>query len=101
MAMLVTNTKLIAEYSKKHNQASGALRSWLDETKRANWSNFHDIRASYRHADYVDGLVIFNINGNNHRLVVEVQYVGKYVVVKWIGTHAEYDKKNRKGGFKL
>ncbi|WP_447886774.1 type II toxin-antitoxin system HigB family toxin [Serratia fonticola] len=101
MPMMVTGKKLITDYCKKHNQAASALYAWLDEVKRADWSNFHDIKDKYRSADSVNGFVIFNINGNNHRLAVEVEYVGKYAVIRWIGTHAEYDKKNRKGGFKL
>jgi mRNA interferase HigB len=101
MAMIVTGTKLITDYCKKHNQAAGALQAWLDEAKRATWSNFHDIRGRYNSADVVDKFVIFNINGNNHRLAVEVEYLGGYVVIRWIGTHAEYNKKNRNGGFKL
>ncbi|AZS59114.1 type II toxin-antitoxin system HigB family toxin [Pectobacterium parmentieri] len=99
--MIVTGTKLITDYCKKHNQAAGALTAWLDEARRANWSNIHDIKSMFSSADSVNNFVIFNINGNNHRLAVEIEYIGKYVVIRWIGTHAEYDKKNRKGGFKL
>ena len=52
-----------------------------------------DIKNRYRSADFLaDNRVIFDIGGNNYRLVVKVRYQGSIVLVEWVGTHAEYDK---------
>lgn len=60
---------------------------------RAEWTNFADIRAAYGSADVVAGnRVIFNIGGNKYRLVVKVAYKCRKVFVRFVGTHAEYDK---------
>jgi mRNA-degrading endonuclease HigB of HigAB toxin-antitoxin module len=59
-----------------------------------NWKTPHDIKRRYRSADFLaDNRVIFDIKGNSYRLVVKVRYQNGLVVVEWVGTHAEYDKK--------
>ncbi len=91
--MDVRGLKLIYDFCKKHNQAKGSLMAWKDEVTRAEWQTSQDIKNRYASADFLaDNRVIFNIKGNNYRLVVEVIYVAGVVIVKRIGTHAEYDK---------
>ncbi|WP_241575060.1 type II toxin-antitoxin system HigB family toxin [Rosenbergiella nectarea] len=99
--MRLINKKIITDFYKTHPQSKSALEAWCEEVAAATWSNFHEVKARYASADNYDGNVIFDINGNNNRLVVNLHYVLGIATVKWIGTHAEYDKKNRKGGFKL
>ncbi|HEM8306962.1 MULTISPECIES: type II toxin-antitoxin system HigB family toxin [Providencia] len=77
------------------------MNVWESKVKSSSWANFSDIKNMFRSADYVDGLVIFNIQGNNHRLVIEAAFHEGAVAIKWVGTHADYDKKCKKGGFKL
>ena len=61
---------------------------------RARWESPQDIKRVYRSADFLAGnRVIFNIKGNRYRLVVQVVYVGGYVIIEWVGTHAEYTKR--------
>lgn len=77
--------------------AKQPLLAWFKEAQKAVWLRPSDIKASYRSADFVAGnRVIFNIGGNKFWLVVAVKYatadrVG-IVFIKFIGTHAEYDK---------
>ncbi|MEB5961077.1 type II toxin-antitoxin system HigB family toxin [Enterobacter sichuanensis] len=101
MAMRLIGTKLIDDYYRKHAQAKGPLEAWVAEVKSASWRHLNDLKGRFPSADYYDGYVIFNIGGNNHRLVAQVEFKMGVLVVRWIGTHAEYDKKNSKGGFKL
>lgn len=92
--MKVLGLGLIQDFSKKHNQAKGPLDSWYDETRRSNWKTPQDIKDRYRSADFLaDNVVIFDIKGNSYRLVVHAIYVSGIVIVKWVGTHAEYSKK--------
>ncbi|EKD0838829.1 type II toxin-antitoxin system HigB family toxin, partial [Escherichia coli] len=70
-----------------------ALDSWYDEVIRENWKTTQDIRNRFNSADFLpNNRVIFNIKGNNYRLVVQVVYQAGMVIVERVGTHAEYDK---------
>lgn len=73
--------------------AQGPLEAWFLEAKKAKWTKFSDIKATYRSADGVGSdRIIFNIHGNSYRLVVAVNYSAGIVYIKFIGTHKEYDK---------
>jgi len=75
--------------------AQGALESWHDEALKAAWETPADIKAQFRHASICgNNRVVFNIGGNKYRLVVEVQYRCGIVWVKFVGTHAQYDRIN-------
>jgi mRNA interferase HigB len=78
----------------KDRQAlKSSLDSWFQEVTRAEWKNSADIKASYAHASIVGAdRVVFNIRGNNYRLVAAVDYRRSVVFIKWLGTHKEYDK---------
>lgn len=99
--MRLVNKKIITDFYRRHPQSKSALEAWVSEITTSSWHNFHEVKQRFSSADYYDGNVIFDINGNNHRLVVNLHYVNGIASVRWIGTHAEYDKRNKKGGFKL
>lgn len=91
--MKVLNVEKLHSFSRKHNQAKGALDSWYDEVIREKWTTSQDIRNRYNSVDFLhDNRVIFNIKGNNYRLVVEVIYQAGMVIIERVGTHAEYDR---------
>ena len=76
-----------------HAAAEQPLRAWFAEVAGAAWSGMADIKARYGHASVIDAeRVVFNIGGNKYRLVVKVWFPGQAVFVKFVGTHAEYDK---------
>lgn len=69
-----------------------SLDAWYQEAKRAQWKNSSDVKASYAHASIVGAdRVVFNIRGNNYRLVAAIDYRRSIVFIKWLGTHKEYD----------
>ena len=69
-----------------------ALDAWFHEVSNASWKNPSDLKAAYANASLVgDDRVVFNIKGNDYRLVVAVNYIRQVVFIKWIGTHADYD----------
>ena len=73
--------------------SQGALESWYEETIKANWCTPQVVKDQYGNASICShNRVVFNISSNKYRLVVEVQYQSKIVWVKFIGTHAQYDK---------
>ncbi len=74
-------------------QAEAPLRAWYAMVSKAEWTSPADVKAMFGTADFVaDNRVIFNIGGNKFRLVVHVAYAYKRVLVKFVGTHAEYDR---------
>ncbi len=78
---------------RRYADSQGSLEAWHDEVSTAAWKTPQDIKDLYRTASFVGrNRVVFNIGGNKYRLVVEVQYVAGIVWVKFIGTHAQYDK---------
>jgi mRNA interferase HigB len=84
---------VLDDFKKRYGDARGAIDAWVCEVVDAMWQTPQDIKARYRSADFLsDNRVIFNIKGNNYRLLVKVRYQGEIVVVEWIGTHAEYSK---------
>lgn len=91
---ILSRDKLI-KFNKKHSNTKGALDAWFNEAKRAEWKTPRDLKDRYSSTDILtDNRVIFNIKGNHIRLVVKVCYQYRIVVIEWVGTHAEYDKKN-------
>lgn len=79
-----------------HKDVSGlksALDAWFDEVKKARWIGTADVKRLYRSASIVSAeRIVFNIKGNDYRLVVAVDFPRAIVWIKWIGTHADYDR---------
>lgn len=92
--MRILGLPLLDRFKQSHADARGPLDAWQAEVERCQWQTSQDIKSRYRSADFLaDNRVIFNIKGNRYRLMVQIRYSGGLVVVEWIGTHAEYDRK--------
>jgi mRNA interferase HigB len=93
---LIAKSTLVKFWSQpEYADSKGALQSWHDEAIKASWKNPQDIKEQYRSASICgNNRVVFNIAGNKYRLVVEMQYRAGIVWVKFVGTHAQYDKIN-------
>ncbi|MGC2085888.1 MAG: type II toxin-antitoxin system HigB family toxin [Bradyrhizobium sp.] len=82
---------------KDHAALKAALDAWFDEVKKARWSSASDVKRSYATASIVTAdRIVFNIKGNDYRLVVAVDFEKSIVWIKWIGTHRDYDSINVK-----
>ena len=78
---------------KSHRALKGALESWFHETTRAVWRSSADVQSHYRTASIVGSdRVVFNIKGNEFRMVTAIDYRRQIVFIKWIGNHSDYDK---------
>lgn len=78
---------------KDRQAVKAALDSWFDEVSRAAWTSSAEVKKRYATASVVNAeRVVFNIKGNDYRLVVAVDYERAIVWIKWIGTHKDYDK---------
>jgi mRNA interferase HigB len=79
-------------FARKHARARKPLANWLDVTRAATWNSFADVRDTFRSADYVKDQVVFDIAGNNYRLISSIDYAAERVYVLEMMTHAEYDR---------
>ena len=80
------------EKASKYPDARSALQVWFDTATSADWKNLKDVREAYPATDLVGDLAIFNIRGNNYRLIVRMAWRYKRIYVKEFLTHAEYDR---------
>lgn len=93
--MNVISKKTLILFYEKHPQAKTPLEVWHSDVRKAQWENPDQIKRDYASASFLrDNRVVFNIKGNDYRLIVHIDYKRKIVRVKFIGTHAEYDKIN-------
>lgn len=91
--MQILAKKALKDFWARHNQAEAPLTAWYHAVSKADWSGPADIKAMFNSADFVgDNRIIFNIGGNKYRLVVHVAYKFRRVLIKFVGTHKEYDK---------
>ncbi|MDX2128521.1 MAG: type II toxin-antitoxin system HigB family toxin [Chloroherpetonaceae bacterium] len=80
-------------FIKAHADSSIPLQEWYHSVKSASWKNHADLKAHYPSADFIgNGRYVFNIKGNKYRLIAFVHFKIRTVFIKFIGTHAEYDK---------
>ena len=91
--MRLVGKELLAEFANQHAYIRGPLNAWIFEVEEANWSGPADIKARYPSASFLnDNRVMFNIKGNAYRIETKVSYEIAVVLVRRIGTHAEYSK---------
>lgn len=78
---------------KDHAALKASIDAWFDEVRKAEWRNAAEVKRHYATASIVSAeRIVFNIKGNDYRLVVAVDYEKSIVWIKWIGTHKDYDK---------
>lgn len=85
----------VATQSSRHDRPAlkAALDAWFEEVKRARWETTSDVKRLYATASVVSAdRIVFNIKGNDYRLVVAVDFENGIVWIKWIGTHRDYDR---------
>lgn len=90
--MRVIAVSTLRDFWQRHPDAEQPLRAWYEEATSAAWTQPANIKAQYRSASVLKNRrVVFNIKGNDYRLIVAVAYRLQVVYVKFVGTHREYD----------
>lgn len=93
IVMRVISRRTLKDFYERHTAAKAPLESWFHEAKAATWKNPKDISARYPSADFLPGnRVVFDIAGNHYRLVARIHYNTGIVFVRFVGTHATYDR---------
>jgi len=91
---IVSHKRLKEFYEAKGREDSRvALQRWYDIAEKAEWKNLSDVKVDFPATDYVGNQhYVFNIRGNNYRLVVAIKFTMNSIFIRFVGTHKEYDK---------
>ena len=93
--MRVIAKRTLRDFWLKHADSEQQLKAWFRETERAEWKHINQLKRDYPNASVLqDHRIAFNIKGNNYRLIVKFNFEYQIGWVRFIGTHAEYDKIN-------
>lgn len=84
--------KALVDFYTKHADSKVYLEDWYEKVSEANWQSFSDVKQLFNSVDYVgNDRFVFNIRGNNYRLVALILFIPKRVYIRFVGTHSEYD----------
>ena len=91
--MRIFTEQALKEYAEKNPSSRVARQEWVAKVKRSEWKCFADVKSTFNSVDNVGNQhYVFNLKGNDYRLIVVIKFTIKFVYVRFIGTHAEYDK---------
>ncbi|AKU22379.1 type II toxin-antitoxin system HigB family toxin [Massilia sp. MB5] len=98
--MLILYLNLLNDFCHRHPEAAVRMQHWVDTLYSLNFSDLNDLHRTFRSADYVSPYTVFNVGGNHYRIVAELIYERRSVLVRGVYTHDEYmkwTKQHRKG----
>jgi mRNA interferase HigB len=91
----VVAKKILRDFWEIHGDCEQQLKSWFQEASSAEWKNPNELKIDFPSASILnDNRIVFNIKGNKYRLIVKITYEYQMIWIRFIGTHAEYDKIN-------
>ena len=91
--MRIISKKTLCDFWSAHADSEQQLKSWFQETSNAEWKNPNEVKKEYPSASILnDNRIVFNIKGNSYRLIVRINYNYQMIWIRFIGTHAAYDK---------
>jgi len=94
--MKIIGIGVLHTFCVKHADCRKWMANWILDTKSSRWRTSHDVKARYPSASILESnTVIFNVRGNEYRLETQIAYLAGVVAVKWVGTHAEYDRRHK------
>jgi mRNA interferase HigB len=87
--------RTLREFWIKHANSEQQLKAWYRETEKATWKTVNELKIAYPSASILkDNRIVFNIKGNDYRLIVKFNFENQIAWIRFVGTHAEYDKIN-------
>lgn len=90
--MRLISRKPLRDFWQQHPTAEQPLKAWIAITERAVWHNLAEVKADFPHADLVGICTVFNIHGNDFRLITKISFRGQKVFIRFVLTHPEYDR---------
>jgi mRNA interferase HigB len=95
-AVRVISRKALKEAARRHADLDAPLETWYRAAKKAQWKSLADVRKNYPYADAVGRCTVFNIKGNEYRLIVWINYRTGRIFIRHVLTHAAYTRENWK-----
>jgi len=91
--MKIISVSTLRNFWERYPDAEQPLKAWVDEARHASWQTPAEIKNQYRNASFVkNNRVVFNIKGNDYRLIVSVFYPAGWIYIKFVGTHKQYEQ---------
>lgn len=90
--MQIISVSKLKEFWATYPNAETSLRSWYKITEKQEWKNPAEVRLSFRTVDFVKNFTVFDIGGNNYRLIAYIDYEYRKIFIRHILTHGEYDQ---------
>jgi mRNA interferase HigB len=91
--MRIIAVRTLKKYAKNEKEAEQSLLFWYQQVVQAKWKNHNELKQQFGNASVITNKrVVFNIHGNQYRLIVDIEYYLQIIFIVWIGTHKEYDK---------
>jgi mRNA interferase HigB len=94
--MHLISRKRLKEAAQKHSDLAAPLDAWYRIAKKAKWTSLADIRNTWASTDSVEQYTVFNIKGNDYRLITEINFRTGRVFIRHVLAHAEYDRERWK-----
>lgn len=96
--MIVISKSTLKRFLELHPAAAGPVWRWYSTVKEADWKELAALKRSFPATDYIGNeLYVFNLGGNNYRLIARIFFSVRTVYIRFIGTHSEYDKLKQSG----
>ncbi len=91
--MRIFTEQMLKEYSRKHPAVLTALQEWIQKVEKCKWTSAIDVKKTSNSVDSIENQrFVFNIKGNDYRLAAVIKFTIGFVYIRFVGTHAEYDK---------
>lgn len=90
--MHIISRKPLQEFCQIHADSCEALYDWVQTASKAKWTNLIEVQTVYPKAEAVSNFTVFNIKGNKYRLITSINYEKQVIYIKYVVTHANYDK---------
>ncbi len=90
--MHVISRRILRGFCEVHANSCDALYDWYRVATKAEWKNLVEVQTTYPKAEAVGNFTVFNIKGNNYRLIIDIVYEAQRIYIKYVLTHAEYDR---------
>jgi len=89
----ILSRRTLRKFWNKHSDSKDQLQTWYRDTEKSTWKNINELKIEYPNASILkDNKIVFNIKGNKYRLIVKMNFEYQISWVRFLGTHAEYDK---------
>lgn len=90
--MHIISRKTLREFWERHPESESPLTRWYAIVRKTDFKDFNELRTTFPSADWVEGLIVFNIGGNKYRLIAAIHFNRGRVYIRHVLTHEEYDQ---------